>query len=520
MYDPADVPFEIYVHADTLRSQGGCMPRSENDRINIKKIDQPSTHLSLPKSTLRSNGGYIGSRNASSTIQTNDVPGPIYQLNDFSQSTPNGGRFNLSNTPSVLDQYINQRRSIPGPSKYRLPEHRIQSISIGQATRPIFRRVPWADEPGPALYNVSANIFNSYKGVKFGNVKNIEKKQQNVSSEPGPGHFKPNYEYFKRSNSAAKISDAILPSESDAIIKRGVPGPSRYTLSNDSTLSSRGVTKFSTNKIKSELEKIIMKSSNIPGPGHVHSKSLMNHGKRSSSVGKISTANPKSDLDWAVHHAKNLPAPGDYNINNVFSNNKTKGKFSTSVIPSFVEQAAQLSLNKPGPGEYRQQKEYTMLKCKSSAFVMKTKTERFPAKRIDPSIVDSSSWIKKKSVPSRPGDYEAPSFTMGARIYVEEKIDRSIHSPTKIKLPDSFGKQIRSDKPNSYTTKIGGKSRRSGAINSPVKKYNIGPAEYNVFESFLKIHNRKDWSGKNAVKAAKLKNARLNLAKWRAKNNF
>ena len=516
MYDPADTPFELYVHPSTLSTTGAAIPRSQNTRIsNPPSTSHPATHLALPPSTLRTSHGSIGLSNPIAVGTTNSVPGPIYRL-PTTLHPSNGGRFSTSNLPSVLDEYVNKYRSNPGPSHYRIPEHRIQSISMGKATRPIFKRIQGSDEPAPGAYNVTSHLGNKKGGVKFGQVP--LQRRSPLANEPGPGHFQPKYDYLKPSRGTAKISDAQLPSESDLSIRRNVPGPGTYNMPDGRI---KGTTKFSTNIASTALERHIKQAATMPGPGHTHSDYLINHGRKTNSSGKMSTAFPKTELDWIIWRSKDVPAPGDYDLQGLGGRSKgmARGRFSTSNVPSFTDVAVRLSQQVPAPGEYRPQKEYTLSRTSSVPFM---KTERFPGKRVDRSIVDSSGWIKKKSVPDRPGDYKAPSFSMGCRMYPVEKIDRSIHSPTRLHMPDAFGSQVRSDKPNAFGFSWGkGKEEDPQLeVNSPVKKSNIGPSEYNVWKSYAKTYNRKDWGGKDAKRQALLKKARKNLSKWRSQYNF
>ena len=54
------------------------------------------------------------------------------------------------------------------------------------------------------------------------------------------------------------------------------------------------------------------------------------------------------------------------------------------------------------------------------------------------------------SIPGRPGDKDSPAFTMGARYPAVIELNVSIHSPIRVQIPDAFGPQVRSDRPNRH----------------------------------------------------------------------
>ena len=113
---------------------------------SLSSLDN-NTHLRLPPSSLRDLGGVMAGKTKQPTLPTSYYPAPHdYTLPSMLNS--NTARFSTSNLPSVLDQYVIQRRHNPGP-KYLLDQYRKnRNISMGQATRPIFRRNAGSDTPG------------------------------------------------------------------------------------------------------------------------------------------------------------------------------------------------------------------------------------------------------------------------------------------------------------------------------------------------------------------------------------
>lgn len=528
MYDPADTPFEIYVHASTLSTTGAAMTREPNRRIkSLSQLEEhPTTHLALPRSTLRQNGGVMAGKTNTPAPSTSAYPAAHHYHLPSTLSRSNASRFSTSNLPSVLDQYVLQNRANPAPDAYRLPEHKVRAISIGTATRPIFRRNQAADTPGPNQYNV--NLLESRgNAIRFGKVPTY-KPNLTATCTPGPGTYTIN-DVSQQTSRGLKISDAQLPSEADLVIRRGIPGPASYTLPN-ATLNSNSA-KFSVANVPTALDRIISESKKNPAPGEYHSTYLMNHGRRTTGSGKMSTAYPKSNLDWIAYRSKQCPAPDAYNINATSSltallRHDPRGRFSQSKVPSFTDYAVARAKDAPAPSEYigaPSAKDFTMKRAKSAAFIMATRTERFPSPRRDENIIQHPLWHTFKSVPDRPGDYSAPSYTMGQRFYTEEALDRSIHSPSRINIPDAFGIQVRSDKPSNHGFSFnGGNDNKdvSGDTIDSLNLVNLGPGQYQFMESYMKTYGKKDWSGKEAVKKAKLKKARKNLWKWRSERNM
>ena len=538
MYDSADTPFEIYVHASTLSTTGAAIPRLQNTRLQKTKhsIAKCSKMISLPPSTLRKNGGTMGHAWSRPLPASASYPSAQDYVLPSTLSSTLGGKFSTSNLPSCLDAYVLENRANPGPQHYRIPEHKVQSVSLGKEPRAIFKRSASANLPGPGKYDLPPTGSQRSGGVPFGKASSIGSGKVNATT-PGPGNYNIQGINNPTKNQGIKISVSNLPSEAEYIIRRNVPGPARYNPLKVSGKSNKStVGQFRTSHGPSELDRIIMLAKLTPGPGEFHSNYLVNHGRRGlgGESGRMSTAYPKSELDWIKIRAKQIPAPCDYNMTSVSLAGSLvidrRGHFSTSVLPSFTDVAVNQSKDMPGAGEYAHApagKDYTMTSTLSSGFILKNTAERFPEPKREVTIEHPLAHTFP-SIPGRPGDKDSPAFTMGARFSAVNELNVSIHSPIRVQIPDAFGPQVRSDRPNRHGFSFnGGKGKDDidGKIESPYRKSasssdHPGPAKYDAFESFVKTRGKKDWSGKDAVKQAKLKRARKNLWKWRRDLNF
>ena len=67
--------------------------------------------------------------------------------------------------------------------------------------------------------------------------------------------------------------------------------------------------RFSNSRPKSDVEWIIYRSKQIPGPSHYRPK-LVEPNKGI----KFSDANPKSDVDWIIYNSKKTPGPAEYKL--------------------------------------------------------------------------------------------------------------------------------------------------------------------------------------------------------------
>ena len=103
--------------------------------------------------------------------------------------------------------------------------------------------------------------------------------------------------------------------------------------------------RFSNSKPKSDVDWIIYRSKQIPGPGEY--KPLPVEAKKGV---KFSDANPKSEVEWIIYHAKQLPGPGQYPLKSTLSNSAVK--FSDANPKSDLEWTIYNASQVPGPAHY------------------------------------------------------------------------------------------------------------------------------------------------------------------------
>ena len=103
--------------------------------------------------------------------------------------------------------------------------------------------------------------------------------------------------------------------------------------------------RFSTSKPKSDVEWIIYRSKQVPGPSHYRPKLVEpNKGVR------FSDANPKSDVDWIIHRSKKTPGPGQYPLKSTLAGGGVK--FSDANPKSDLEWTIYNASQVPGPARY------------------------------------------------------------------------------------------------------------------------------------------------------------------------
>lgn len=103
--------------------------------------------------------------------------------------------------------------------------------------------------------------------------------------------------------------------------------------------------RFSTSKPKSDVEWIIYRSKQVPGPSHYRPKLVK------PKVGvKFSDANPKGDVDWIIHRSKQTPGPGQYALKSTLASGGVK--FSDANPKSDLEWTIYNASQVPGPARY------------------------------------------------------------------------------------------------------------------------------------------------------------------------
>ena len=107
--------------------------------------------------------------------------------------------------------------------------------------------------------------------------------------------------------------------------------------------------RFSNAKPKSEIDWVILRAKDSPGPS-AYNPVLMSKG--GSGTTKISDANPKSDVDWVIYRSKQTPGPNEYTVKGMSGTNKGGGRFSTAFPMSELEWTIYRAKQTPAPDEY------------------------------------------------------------------------------------------------------------------------------------------------------------------------
>ncbi len=535
-----DVP-GVQHYADppsTLSTRAGSIPRAGvGERLRFYRSWLGPEPRPPPKTTLKGRGAPRFAKAAPPSrldrliARARDMPAPHdYTLPAAALSNATSATFGKGNGTSYFEEVL-RNAPTPAPGDYQTGARRLIGLIGGRfstAPRPIFRRTFGDTGPAPHAYGrPKLPSGAAVRAVRFGHAPSNEtleaqaKRHAALHATPAPNAY--DIKRQRRTAGAGKISASVLPSESDLMIRRNVPGPGTYATS--SSLSGVGVPVFATASEPSQLDRLCAQAKDTPGPGDYHSSRLVAHGRRGQST-KISTANPKSAVDWAIYRSRDTPAPGDYDVSGAAGRRTLAASFSTGNVPTYMDQAAVRARHLPAPGDYNTAagKAATMRRVQSSAHVMKTRTERFPTARVDTSILDHPAWVVIPSIPPRPGDRAAPSFTMGARPSGNTSGEGMLgkgQDPGNTFGTPACGQQILSAKETQPAFSFGGgRADKDDCIFSPVGKPGPGAARYNVHESFAKSQLKKRFSGAETFKQAKLKSARIRLWKWRSARNL
>lgn len=151
----------------------------------------------------------------------------------------------------------------------------------------------------------------------------------------GPGHW-------VRKNKVKPLPEATLlrltkPPKSR--VRPRLPATGRYL--------RPGGGRFSSAKPKSEIDWVILRAKDSPGPSAYRPVVASKGG---SGTTKISDANPKSDVDWVIYRSKQTPGPNEYKVGGI---GKTGGgRFSTAYPMSDLERTIFRARLTPAPDEY------------------------------------------------------------------------------------------------------------------------------------------------------------------------
>lgn len=107
--------------------------------------------------------------------------------------------------------------------------------------------------------------------------------------------------------------------------------------------------RFSNAKPKSEIDWVILRAKDSPGPSAYRP---IVKAKGGSGTTKISDANPKSDVDWVIYRSKQTPGPSEYKVKGMSESRQGGGRFSTAFPMSDLEWTIYRSKQTPAPDEY------------------------------------------------------------------------------------------------------------------------------------------------------------------------
>ena len=519
MYDDADVPSvqSLEPPPSSLSKVGGAMSRATSGRLLGSNGSNPESlaALSLPKSTLRKKGGAMAISKRRPLFQQ-DTDAPLLNTAATFLDGKRGSLFGRGNTMSYIDKAIYKGASNPGPGDYnvQIEARRFGVGKFNKATRHLFASKAIDTGPGPSEYGPLPT--HKSVGTSFGTS---QKKTRAIPGHttPSPMHY--NIASSLRNLKGVKISSSELPSEADLMIRRRVPGPGAYRVPL-STLCTSGTSSFSESNIPSELERIISRSKETPGPGaHITALSV-----KPQQGGKISEARPKSEIDWIELRSSQAPGPGSYMPKDPSMHHSTSGKFSLSKTMSVIERAISRASKTPAPSHYSSApnaKDFTMRKSLSASFVLRSKAGRFepPAKEEG---IRHPRWREFPAVPIHPGERSAPSHTMGQRFSPTRDRNISEVGPgSSLHGVASCGKQVLSQNSSAPAFAFAkGSLDDNGTILSPAPKYAPGPADYNCEKAWKRIVSKQSGRGPKAHRRSQVAKARINLWKWRMQRNF
>ena len=192
---------------------------------------------------------------------------------------------------------------------------------------------------------VAEKYESEYKTIGFGGQGSRFESTSKYNITPGPNAYDLNKSSL-HTGGACKISDANPKSELDWIIYRAkqTPGPSDYGAPD---LPRKEGVRFSDANVPSELDLCAVRGSRTPGPNAYDlNKSSLHTG----GACKISDANPKSELDWIINRAKQTPGPSDYGAPDL--PRKEGVRFSNVNLPTEIDMIAKRASAIPGPNAY------------------------------------------------------------------------------------------------------------------------------------------------------------------------
>jgi hypothetical protein len=207
----------------------------------------------------------------------------------------------------------------------------------------------------------------------FNSETKEESELRRSSRLPGPPRYSD--AYMKAASerlNGGKFSTAYPPTALDTIILNASrnPGPADYQQPKHAiktkiqpgpygaglgrSRSTPGAI-ISKSKIPTMTEQAMIDGSRQPFWVHDQGDDKKIKASFGGDVGRISEANPKSEVDWMIQRAENTPGPSEYDLPNGMAdkmNKRNNGKMSTAFVPSDLEKTIEVASTRPGPSDY------------------------------------------------------------------------------------------------------------------------------------------------------------------------
>ena len=128
-----------------------------------------------------------------------------------------------------------------------------------------------------------------------------------------------------------------------------LPGPGEYHNNKTDMANNAKGARWGKYKPKSDIDWIMYRSAQIPGPGQYTPNDPNHKGKSSGSWGKYK---PKSDVEWLMYYAEQKPGPGQYSIKHARDKSQKAVKWGDFEPMGEIDQIMSRAKHIPGPAEY------------------------------------------------------------------------------------------------------------------------------------------------------------------------
>lgn len=216
-----------------------------------------------------------------------DMPGPGKY--DPIKAEPGGlfGKIGDQNPKSTLEQVILRAETMPGPSDYT---------------------------PGPTVFGQSGSAVPAPKFSNANTKSQLDWVIYNAKDLPGPDEYSP--EKAPHGPQGVVFSTSVVPNFVDLEMSRCamLPSAAEYTPCIE-VEGFTGTGRFSEAKLKTDVEKLILRYKYEPGPGQYTPQYVRQFSTSSTRVGAgvptLNVAKAKTEQEWVAHRQKQLPGPAD-----------------------------------------------------------------------------------------------------------------------------------------------------------------------------------------------------------------